>query len=267
MPDFLPTTITDDDELVQTKLKNTKNAPQHLNSAGCIIKCVEGKGRGVFGVYFLQILPHLLAACSTTDFLVLEAASHAIPAWTTIEISPVLLLSSEEYELHGRHTVLDHYTFKWRDGRMALALGLGASQHSLCQENCSLTLEAGSLFNHSQSPNISFTLDPTTDSIKYTTSRQIESDEELCIFYGHTLWFDTVDAGPSSMPTPEPDDGWGGLGSLGTDIDGPHFDEDELLVDENPEEPITEEELPFIRVRITPDDDEEENPESIRTSM
>lgn len=27
----------------------------------------------------------------------------------------------------GRHTVLDHYTFKWTEGRMALALGLGYS--------------------------------------------------------------------------------------------------------------------------------------------
>lgn len=41
-------------------------------------------------------------------------------------MSPVLLFSAREYEEHGRHTVLDHYTFKWRDGRMALALGLGA---------------------------------------------------------------------------------------------------------------------------------------------
>lgn len=63
--------------------------------------------------------------CST-NVSFFETASYAIPAWTTIEISPVLLFSSEEYELHGRHTILDHYTFKWRDGRMALALGLGA---------------------------------------------------------------------------------------------------------------------------------------------
>lgn len=26
----------------------------------------------------------------------------------------------------GKYTVLDHYTFNWPDGRMALALGLGA---------------------------------------------------------------------------------------------------------------------------------------------
>jgi tRNA-specific adenosine deaminase 3 len=49
-----------------------------------------------------------------------------MPAYTLLEISPALLFSAEEYEAHGRHTVLDHYTFKWRDGRMALALGLGA---------------------------------------------------------------------------------------------------------------------------------------------
>ncbi len=44
-----------------------------------------------------------------------------------IEVSPVLLFTAKEYEEHGKHTVLDHYTFVWRDGRMALALGLGAS--------------------------------------------------------------------------------------------------------------------------------------------
>ena len=49
-----------------------------------------------------------------------------MPAYTLLEISPALLFSTDEYESHGRHTVLDHYTFKWRDGRMALALGLGA---------------------------------------------------------------------------------------------------------------------------------------------
>ena len=53
-------------------------------------------------------------------------ACREIPAQTAIEISPVLLFTAQEYAEHGRHTVLDHYTFVWRDGRMALALGLGA---------------------------------------------------------------------------------------------------------------------------------------------
>lgn len=128
---------------------------------------------------------------------------------------------------------------------------------------------AGSLFNHSQSPNVSFTLDPTTESIKYITTRQVEPDEELCIFYGHKLWFDAIDAGPSYVPVPsqEPDDGWGGLGPLTDTVEGPYSDEDEPVADDNPDEIILEENLPFTRVRITPDDEEEETLESIRTSM
>ena len=55
-----------------------------------------------------------------------------------IEVSPVLLFTESEYEAHGRHTILDHYTFNWRDGRMALALGLGeihsAHQHHLLNQ-------------------------------------------------------------------------------------------------------------------------------------
>ncbi|KAF8194232.1 cytidine deaminase-like protein [Pholiota molesta] len=69
----------------------------------------------------------------------------------------------------GKHTVLDHYTFKWPEGRMALALGLG------------------SLFNHSEAPNVSYTLDTKLDCIKYTTVHDVHPDEELCIYYGQNL--------------------------------------------------------------------------------
>ncbi|KAH9160663.1 hypothetical protein EDB89DRAFT_1862566, partial [Lactarius sanguifluus] len=47
-------------------------------------------------------------------------ASRTIPAYTLLEISPALLFSSEEYEAHGKHTVLDHHSFRWKDGKMAL---------------------------------------------------------------------------------------------------------------------------------------------------
>ncbi|KIJ64466.1 hypothetical protein HYDPIDRAFT_45162, partial [Hydnomerulius pinastri MD-312] len=99
-------------------------------------------------------------------------ASRIIPAQTVIEISPVLLFTKEEYENHGKHTLLNHYTFNWRDGRMALALGLG------------------SLFNHSSQPNVSFSVDAARECIVYTSARPINLNEELCIFYGHHLWFD-----------------------------------------------------------------------------
>ena len=54
-----------------------------------------------------------------------RSATRAISAQTIIETSPVLLFAKDEYDAHGKHTLLDHYTFNWRDGRMALALGLG----------------------------------------------------------------------------------------------------------------------------------------------
>ena len=60
------------------------------------------------------------------------SASRAIPASTLLEDSPALLFSSvEEYEAQGRDTVLDRHLFRWQDGRMALALGLGALGHCL----------------------------------------------------------------------------------------------------------------------------------------
>ncbi|KAL1659976.1 hypothetical protein GGF50DRAFT_64145 [Schizophyllum commune] len=212
-------------------------APDHLNSTGCVIRYSPGKGRGVY-------------------------AAREIPSQTLLEISPVLLFEREEYAEHGRHTLLDHYTFVWKDGRMALALGLG------------------SLFNHSSAPNVSYTLDPTTESIRYTTTRRILTGEELCIFYGHKLWFNAVDTVHEPSNTADADvpveDGFGGLAGLEMDKDGdenalagpssdptagailgpcPYGDgqDDDILQDEN---------LPFTWLKPPP---EEEEPGSVRT--
>jgi len=46
------------------------------------------------------------------------------------------------------------------------------------------------LFNHSSTPNLNYIRDYSTDSIKYTTSREVQAGEELCIFYGTKLWFE-----------------------------------------------------------------------------
>ncbi|KAI8978832.1 hypothetical protein BD414DRAFT_516784 [Trametes punicea] len=203
-----------------------RKAPEHLNSTGLRIEYIEGKGRGVY------------ACCE-------------IPAQTLIEVSPVLLFGAAEYEEHGRHTVLDHYTFKWRDGRLALALGLG------------------SLFNHSQRPNVSYTIDSATESIRYTTTRRVMPGEELCIFYGHKLWFDPVDAADSANAdiTEETDDGWGGLTNL-EDGDAHVRPLDESFsnrfADGDPTEEIADEALPFTRLKLTPEDEEEEDMDAIR---
>ncbi|KAF9046419.1 hypothetical protein BJ165DRAFT_1471541 [Panaeolus papilionaceus] len=123
-----------------------------------------------------------------------------------------------------------------------------------------LALGIGSLFNHSSSPNVSYSLDRMSDSIRYTTVRDIEQGEELCIFYGHNLWFSDADCdGNFNRPHSPADDIWGGLSAL-TDSDpspivNPYIEGDQ-------EEVIPEEDLPFIRYKLPP---EEEEPGSIRT--
>ncbi|KAH9911503.1 uncharacterized protein B0H18DRAFT_892713 [Fomitopsis serialis] len=192
-------------------------APEHLNSSGLRIGHSSGKGRGVY-------------------------AARTLEPRTVVEISPVLLFSKAEYEEHGRHTLLDHYTFRWRDGRMALALGLG------------------SLFNHSQQPNVSYTLDTETESIRYMTTRRIQEGDELCIFYGHKLWFDAVDAAPTEPPAEDPDDGWGGLAGIEHDQTEISPLDRQILqyADGNPQSVIAEDELPFTRIKLVRDDEEDE---------
>ncbi|KZV95800.1 SET domain-containing protein [Exidia glandulosa HHB12029] len=136
-------------------------------------------------------------------------ASASIEPNTVVERSPVLLFSKEEYAAYGKHTLLDHYTFNWPDGRMALALGLG------------------SLFNHSSRPNTSFSIKPHEDepTIEYTVLRRVEPGEELCIFYAHSLWFtpdDPNDAPPAAL----------------TEEDDPPFDLLRISVDEEPEDTV-----------------------------
>ena len=110
---------------------------------------------------------------------------------------------------------------------------------------------------------MSFSLDHSTESIRYTTTRDILPGEELCIFYGHKLWFEDANAGQSSSADPiDADDPWGGLGA----VSGPDATGDETeSEDGDPSAPVAEDDLPFTRVRITPDELEEEDMESIRT--
>ncbi|KAN0087432.1 hypothetical protein V8E55_006053 [Tylopilus felleus] len=182
-----------------------------LNPTQCHIKSVKGKGRGVF-------------------------ATKPIPPQTVIEISPVLLFSKQEYDDHGKHTLLDHYTFNWRDGRMALALGLG------------------SLFNHAENPNVSFSVDVAHEHIVYTSTRTIQPDEELCIFYGHKLWFDPVD-GPRCRTSDldENTDPWGGL----ADIQGHTVDNVASTSSDASRDIVAQNDLPFSWKKLGLEKEEE----------
>ncbi|KAF8272827.1 hypothetical protein EI94DRAFT_1826683 [Lactarius quietus] len=195
MPDIHDST-TGSSESSSHTLAST--ASEHLNDTGCRIRYLERGGRKVY-------------------------ASRAIPAHTLLENSPALLFSAEEYEAHGRHTVLDRHSFQWKDGRMALALGLG------------------SLFNRSDTPNVSYTIDTATESIRFTTARAVELDEELCVRYNHD----------PSLSSEE-------LGSNGSVelADDATPDPNEILLDDD---------LPFTRVKLTSDEDDEETAETVRT--
>jgi tRNA-specific adenosine deaminase 3 len=59
-------------------------------------------------------------------------------------------------------------------------------------------VEAGSLFNHSSRPNVSYSIDKEALSIRFTTGRAIREGEELCIFYSHNLWFEVQEEMESS---------------------------------------------------------------------
>ncbi|KAF9481206.1 hypothetical protein BDN70DRAFT_912372 [Pholiota conissans] len=194
--------------------------PPHFNTSGCIIKSTRDKGRGVY-------------------------ASRLIPRNTLVEVSPVLLFSKDEYEKYGKHTIIDHYSFKWPDGRLALALGLG------------------SIFNHSHSPNTSYTRDTKLDCIMYTTVHDVQPGEELCIYYGDNLWFSDANAGSSKEDTPDLDDGWGGLTAVAEDeVANGHPEIVNPYAEGPQEEIIPEDDLPFTRFKLPP---EEEDPQSIRT--
>ena len=77
----------------------------------------------VFSVSSPVVISRVSAKAS--DVAIYPPATRAIPSQTTVDISPVLLFEKEEYATHGRYTILNHYTFVWKNGQYALALGLG----------------------------------------------------------------------------------------------------------------------------------------------
>ena len=145
---------------------------------------------------------------------------------------------------------------------MALALGLGLFQLLARLVSCKPDHSPeGSLFNHSDKPNTSYSIDTSAGSIRYTTVRHVEPGEELCIFYGHHLWFTPAESSstPSVIQEDAVDDGWGGLSSVGFPVLPRNpFSEGE------PNEILPEDDLPFIRVKPPP---QEEEMETIQTGI
>ncbi len=117
-------------------------APLEIRDAG------PGRGRGVF-------------------------ATGPILKGSLLETVPVLVLSRESYESHGKHTELCQYTFCWPGGCQALALGM-----------------TGSMWNHQKKPNVGFIRNITEQTITFSALEFIEPGRECCINYGRHIWFD-----------------------------------------------------------------------------
>ena len=110
---------------------------------------------------------------------------------------------------------------------------------------------------------MSYTLDPETESIRYTTSRPIHEGDELCIFYGHNLWFKPADLEPEICVSEEKDDGWGGLSAVETDED---IERLPGFLDGPLDEIISDEQLPFVRMKLQ-EDDAEDDVDSVHTGL
>jgi SET domain-containing protein len=103
-------------------------------------------------------------------------ATTAIPKGTLVELSHCIEIPKSDYDSHLCHTVLEHYVFNGPGGGKLLALGVG------------------SLFNHSSTPNLDYRVDPVNLIVRFFAARDIETDEELFIFYGK-VWFKDTQPG------------------------------------------------------------------------
>jgi SET domain-containing protein len=102
-----------------------------------------------------------------------------IPANTTIEISPVIVLDKTDRKIIDQ-TKLYYYIFEWGKNKKKGALGLGYV----------------SMYNHSYNANCEYEMDYDTETISIKTIKKINTSEELFINYNATpddaspVWFD-----------------------------------------------------------------------------
>ena len=102
-----------------------------------------------------------------------------IPAGTVVELSPVIVMSSDE-RIHLDNTKLHDYIFEW-----------GAKK-----DTCCMALGLVPIYNHSYHSNCEYFMDFDDETILVKSVRPIEKGEELTINYNGDwddaakLWFD-----------------------------------------------------------------------------
>jgi uncharacterized protein len=105
-----------------------------------------------------------------------------IPAGTTVEIAPVIVMKMADRE-HLDKTLLHDYIFEW--GKL--------------KDECCMALGYIPMYNHSYRSNCEYFMDFDEQTILVKTVRVVEKDQELTINYngdwndGKKVWFDTGD--------------------------------------------------------------------------
>lgn len=106
--------------------------------------------------------------------------TNVIPAGTTIEIAPVIVLNQTERTVVDA-TLLHDYIFEWGINEQEAAVALGYV----------------SIYNHSVDANCKYDMDFEHKTIQIQTKREVAVDEELCINYNgdgvtdKPVWFET----------------------------------------------------------------------------
>jgi SET domain-containing protein len=106
--------------------------------------------------------------------------TEAIPAGTTIEIAPVIVLNQTDRAVVDT-TLLHDYIFEWGVDEKQAAVALGYV----------------SIYNHIADANCKYDMDFEHKTIQIQTKREIKVDEELCINYNgdgvtdQPVWFET----------------------------------------------------------------------------
>lgn len=129
---------------------------------------------------YAMILPFLTIASSANRGRGVFT-SEPIASGTTIEISPVIVLSPKDRAL-VEETLLHDYIFEWGEDHQSAAVALGYL----------------SIYNHTASPNCSYQMDFEAQTISIITIKDIKTGEELYINYMNAegdsdkpVWFDT----------------------------------------------------------------------------
>ncbi len=129
--------------------------------------------------FLLQVVLPFLYIAQTDQMGRGVFTAEAIEAGTVVEVSPVIIMSSEERKLLDQ-TLLHDYIFEWGDDK----------------QRCCMALGNVPIYNHSYESNCEYEMDYEREEIIIRTVRSVQASEELFINYNgewndsKPLWFD-----------------------------------------------------------------------------